>query len=134
MEWNMSQLKAIPTTYKGVQYRSRLEARWVVFFAHSRIPFKYEPDGVQTPDFIFYLREAWWRLEVKGEVVNTDYYEHLRGCSVNILGIGGFWKQQAPRLISVVSEKEISFYRFFDFEGVISSVNAACQFRFDLRS
>jgi hypothetical protein len=34
---------AIPTVYKGVQMRSRLEARWAAFFDELGWPWEYEP-------------------------------------------------------------------------------------------
>jgi hypothetical protein len=47
-------IKAIPTTYKGVKFRSRLEARWAVMFDKLGWHWRYEPldlDG-WIPDFI----------------------------------------------------------------------------------
>jgi hypothetical protein len=41
----MSPLKAIDTEYDGHLYRSRLEARWAVFFDTLDIPFEYELEG-----------------------------------------------------------------------------------------
>jgi hypothetical protein len=37
---------AFPTVYRGLEYRSRLEARWAAFFDQIRWDFTYEPfDG-----------------------------------------------------------------------------------------
>ena len=50
-------IAAIPTTYNGVEFRSRTEARWAVFFDELEIPWDYEPEGYQlltswyVPDF-----------------------------------------------------------------------------------
>lgn len=50
-------IKAIETQYKGYRFRSRLEARWAVFFDALGIPWEYEPEGFETragrylPDF-----------------------------------------------------------------------------------
>ena len=41
----MKQIKAIETFYKGYHFRSRLEARWAVFFDTLGIPWKYEVEG-----------------------------------------------------------------------------------------
>lgn len=41
----MSDLRPIETTYKGYRFRSRLEARWAVFFDHMDIPWEYEAQG-----------------------------------------------------------------------------------------
>lgn len=50
-------LKAIQTRYAGCHFRSRLEARWAVFFDQLGIRWEYEPEGFETsagrylPDF-----------------------------------------------------------------------------------
>lgn len=50
-------MKAIETTYKGYRFRSRLEARWAVFFDALGLQWEYEPEGFVTsagwylPDF-----------------------------------------------------------------------------------
>lgn len=38
-------IKAIETRYAGCRFRSRLEARWAVFFDHLGIRWEYEPQG-----------------------------------------------------------------------------------------
>jgi hypothetical protein len=38
-------IKAIQTKYKGYRFRSRLEARWAVFFDSCGIKWVYEPEG-----------------------------------------------------------------------------------------
>lgn len=45
---------AIPTIYRDVQFRSRLEARWAVFFDLLKWPWIYEPVDLKgyIPDFI----------------------------------------------------------------------------------
>jgi hypothetical protein len=44
----------IPTVYRGVQYRSRLEAKWAAFFDLLGWPYQYEPFdlGGWIPDFL----------------------------------------------------------------------------------
>jgi hypothetical protein len=69
----MEVIKAIETTYAGCRFRSRLEARWAVFFDHLGTPWEYEPEGVVTEDGTKYLPDFWlpeMRLwaEVKGTV------------------------------------------------------------------
>jgi hypothetical protein len=50
-------MKPIETSYKGYRFRSRLEARWAVFFEALGIRWEYEPEGFETrtgrwlPDF-----------------------------------------------------------------------------------
>jgi hypothetical protein len=51
-------IKAIETRYKGYRFRSRLKARWAVFFDALGIPYQYEhegyalPSGYYLPDFL----------------------------------------------------------------------------------
>lgn len=80
----MSQIKAIQTEYKGYKFRSRLEARWAVFFDAAGIEYEYEPEGFlinnglcYLPDF--YLPNVYSRskypglwVEVKGIMSDAD--------------------------------------------------------------
>jgi hypothetical protein len=40
---------ALPTTYRGTTFRSRLEARWAVFFDTLGVRWEYEPEGFTLP-------------------------------------------------------------------------------------
>ena len=73
----MAELKAINTLYNGYLFRSRLEARWAVFFDAAGIKYEYEPEGFELPSgdrYLpdFYLPEQEMFVEVKGPVL-TDY-------------------------------------------------------------
>lgn len=60
-------IKAIPTTYKGIEFRSRLEAKWAAFFDLCGWRWEYEPcdfDG-WIPDFQLYLGAKSPFVEVK---------------------------------------------------------------------
>ena len=66
-------IKAIETRYKGYRFRSRLEARWAVFFDAFPLKWEYEPEGFDLgaegyylPDF--YLPEMDMWVEVKPDV------------------------------------------------------------------
>jgi hypothetical protein len=48
-------LKAIQTFYKGYHFRSRLEARWAVFFDALGLKWEYEPEGFELPGGVWYL-------------------------------------------------------------------------------
>jgi hypothetical protein len=72
----MTAIKAIETKYGGYRFRSRLEARWAVFFDHAglREEWEYEPQGYEIPTYLGtlrYLPDFWidssaqW-AEVKG--------------------------------------------------------------------
>lgn len=43
----MTEYKAIETIYNGYRFRSRLEARWAVFFDAAGIRYEYEPEGFE---------------------------------------------------------------------------------------
>lgn len=61
-------IKAIPTRYKGFEFRSRLEARWAVFFDKMGIDYTYETEGYEVATGVWYLpdfRLADMWVEVK---------------------------------------------------------------------
>lgn len=60
-------IKAHPTMYNGVQYRSRLEARWAAFFDLIGWKHEYEPIDLQgwSPDFILHGKKRSTLVEVK---------------------------------------------------------------------
>jgi hypothetical protein len=68
-------LQALPTSYSGRRFRSRVEARWAVWFDACGIPWDYEPEGYYLgtagnylPDF--HLENAECFFEVKGAPAN----------------------------------------------------------------
>jgi len=66
-----TEIKAIETKYKGYRFRSRLEARWAVFFDALEEPWEYEKEGFDTGQG-YYLPDFWlsrlgiW-VEIKGQ-------------------------------------------------------------------
>lgn len=52
-------IKAIQTEYNGFKFRSRLEARWAVFFDSAKIKYEYEPEGYQCADGKRYLPDFY---------------------------------------------------------------------------
>ena len=52
-------IKPIETRYKGYRFRSRLEARWAVFFDALGIEWEYEPEGYDLGDAGWYLPDFW---------------------------------------------------------------------------
>ena len=72
----MGEIKAIETVYNGYRFRSRLEARWAVFFDSLGIKWVYEPEGIDIggtyylPDF--YLPDCKQFFEVKGVMTELD--------------------------------------------------------------
>jgi hypothetical protein len=73
----VSYIKAIETEYKGYRFRSRLEARWAVFFDSMGFEWLYESEGFEKPSGVndentirylpdFYLPKFETWCEVKG--------------------------------------------------------------------
>jgi hypothetical protein len=52
-------LKPIETTYMGYKFRSRLEAKWAVFFDALGIAWEYEFEGFVLRDGTWYLPDFW---------------------------------------------------------------------------
>src|SRR5271166_825037 len=70
-------VRPIETRYAGCRFRSRLEARWAVFFDAMGIPWQYEAEGFTLsdgrnylPDFL--LPECGTWAEVKGSADRLD--------------------------------------------------------------
>ena len=82
----MNDIKAIETIYNGYKFRSRLEARWAVFFDALGIEYEYEPEGFSLdygirylPDFA--LKNVRWRGEenpIYVEVKGVDFYTDIK--------------------------------------------------------
>lgn len=79
----MTGLKAIQTYYNGYLFRSRLEARWAVFFDACGVDYEYEPEGydlgnglMYLPDFLLHGVEGRSSgdlyVEVKGQMNDND--------------------------------------------------------------
>lgn len=51
-------IKAIETVYAGYRFRSRLEARWAVFFDFLKWDWQYEKEGFELPSGK-YLPDFW---------------------------------------------------------------------------
>lgn len=70
-------LRPIETRYNGFRFRSRLEARWAVFFDTLAIEYQYEPEGFVLPngerylcDFFIPSWAAW--IEIKPEIPTSS--------------------------------------------------------------
>ena len=72
-------IKPIETVYNGYKFRSRLEARWAVFFDEAGIKYEYEPEGFTDGDLCylpdFYLPEHNIYVEVKPH--REDFEEEI---------------------------------------------------------
>lgn len=79
----MNRVKAIQTRYKGYLFRSRLEARWAVFFDACGVEYEYEPEGFDLGNGVMYLPDFLLHgvagrdggdifVEVKGQMTDSD--------------------------------------------------------------
>ena len=70
----MSELKAIETSFKGYKFRSRLEARWAVFFDAMGMDWTYEPEGFHLPNGVMYLPDFF----VKNDSGLCSYWYEIK--------------------------------------------------------
>ena len=67
-------IAAIPTTYKGIEFRSRLEAKWAFVFDQLGWSWEYEPIDLKgyIPDFILTLPRAPMLVEIKPALARKE--------------------------------------------------------------
>jgi hypothetical protein len=68
MKSSETHIAAIPTLYNGIQYRSRLEARFAEWLDAQKVDFQYEPGTVEGLGFNNYQPDfaVKWRNECNG--------------------------------------------------------------------
>ena len=110
-------IKAIPTEYNDYTFKSRLEARWAIFFDELHIPYAYEPEGFELgairylPDFHFteglFLHnfgltqpsEIWVEIKPTPKIANDERQKiaaFVKQTDNHILRIGGQPDFNAP--------------------------------------
>ena len=98
----MSEIKPIETKYKGYRFRSRLEARWAVFFDALNIRYEYEAEGFDLsshpttkkylgegnhwylPDF--FLPDYGYYVEIKPDLPEGDDLAAKKCASLAFVG------------------------------------------------
>lgn len=64
-------IKPIETKYNGFKFRSRLEARWAIFFDMIGLKYEYEVEGFEMngirylPDFYIPSLDRWFEIKAK---------------------------------------------------------------------
>lgn len=72
----MNMLVPIETTWRGYKFRSRLEARWAVFFDSLGLKWEYEPEGFELGDGLRYLPDFRVRYPGRGDwEVHHQWFE-----------------------------------------------------------
>lgn len=77
------------TIYNGYRFRSRLEARWAVFFDAMNIPYTYEPEGFDLTDGSSYLPDFYLK--------DFDLYVEIKPFDKKIVhhvGDGNQWEKK----------------------------------------
>ena len=121
-------IRAIPTYYKGINFRSRLEARWAIIFDRLGIDWHYETEGYDIqidegytirylPDFLLtggtYNCPKQLYVEVKGNMQSDDalkiqaFSEHYP-----IYVVGEIPKDLASVRNGIDTDFGVSYYNF----------------------
>lgn len=96
-ERGTSALTPIPTRYRGINFRSRQEARWAVLLDGLCIDWQYEPEGFQ-------LASGWYL---------PDFWLPRLQCFAEVKGVAEQWSDLALkklRDLAVVSNKSVLLF------------------------
>ena len=85
-------LSPVQTEYKGYLFRSRLEARWAVFFDSLGVRWEYESEGYDLGDGIQYLPD----FLLHGVTIDHALYEEK--CDVYVEVKGQMTKEDAEKI------------------------------------
>ena len=95
----MEQIKAIETVYNGYKFRSRLEARWAVFFDAAGIRYEYEPVGFKKQNGLCYLPDFYF----PEENMYVEVKANRPGCMRELEKAMSFIGQEIPCIL-ILSE------------------------------
>jgi hypothetical protein len=90
-------IKPIETVYHGYRFRSRLEARWAVFFVMANIEFEYEPEGFVLPNGTKYLPDFYLPffdayVEIKPKSITQKQREEAKNKLWDLVMCDGSYK------------------------------------------
>ncbi|MDJ0599551.1 MAG: hypothetical protein QNJ37_11995 [Crocosphaera sp.] len=108
-------INPIETVYKGIRFRSRLEARWAVFLDTLNFKFVYEPDGYDL-NGTWYLPDFWvpdWKafLEIKPQQPTKEQMDKCQSLST----------LTSYRVLLIAGQPWIDEYTVFLFEPELSN-------------
>lgn len=140
---DLENAKAIETIYNGYRFRSRLEARWAVFFDTAGIKYEYEKEGFDLGDAGYYLPDFWlpeldmW-VEVKGDIPTEHEMIKLdKLCDAK--GTGGAFLSKIPYIKNGWDYDEVTTWDVSDGTGDVPYLFNKCpecerlQFHFEGR-
>lgn len=94
-------MKPIQTQYRGYLFRSRLEARWAVFFDACGVEWEYEPEGYRFENGICYLPDFLLHDVQLGGYGSDSDISDIRRLYVEVKG----------QMTQADSEKIMGFYK-----------------------
>lgn len=97
----MEKIKPIQTEYKGYLFRSRLEARWAVFFDACGVDWEYEPEGYDLGNGLMYLPDFLLHKVQLGGYGSGSEFSEIRSLYVEVKG----------QMTQADSEKILAFYK-----------------------
>jgi hypothetical protein len=106
------EIKAISTAYKGYLMRSRLEARWAIFFDALNIKWEYEPEGFKfdgvryLPDFYLPTFDGGMFVEVKFKFTKEEDIKCMKLCLHT--------QKKVMLAEGIPSEKVIEYYDYYN--------------------
>lgn len=109
-------IKPINTLYRGFYFRSRLEARWAVFFDGLGVKWEYEVEGFDLGAAGWYLPDFW--------LPDLGFYMEVKPSSVDPYDIAtkmpmiGDWFDGSPALPLVVVSGHPWEYRSYENAGM----------------
>lgn len=143
IEKSIHSIKAIETEYKGYRFRSRLEARWAVFFDACGVRWEYEPEGFDLGDGLYYLpdfllhdvlfrdsdklHDLW--VEVKGQMTVHDAEKIIKFANCRDVG-----NVDNPTLVVTNIPNGEDFYELIDYMSDLAyeGKESCYPFNFDL--
>lgn len=111
-------IKAIPTRYGSVEYRSRLEARWALFFDYVGLRFEYEPGPFFWQDRLGYLPD--FKLYIPMLVYNGVSFSSIYDNGHHDSDCGsGLWFEVKPYNKKLTDKGKTKINRFAKRCGII---------------
>lgn len=125
-------IKSHPTSYGGVNFRSRLEATWAAFFDLADIPWSYEPLDLNgwVPDFVLYGQIA---VEVKPVLSMAELpdfqsdIDRIKSCGTKMptAFVGAEPAHVANRIGWVLSGHDLEFPKLWFADGELTLATPA---------
>lgn len=90
-------IKPIQTRYKGYHFRSRLEARWAVYFEAIGLKWEYELEGFDLGSLGFYLPDFWLPQVSMWAEVKSKEFTHEE--NLKAMGLADITRYPVLRLV-----------------------------------